>query len=216
MFEINWVKIDPKETALIVVDMQNDFCSPNGLYDRLGKDIKPYRKIIPNVKILIEACRKKGITIFYTRATREPSGIDSLHTRHKILPETRRFTAEKDLCVEGTWGSEIIPELKPKQESYIIRKRRDSAFQDTPLRLLLTSLDKNILIFSGIDTYVCIESTVRDGFNQDFDIIVISDCTASINEKFYATSLSQIGKAFGLILTLKKFVNSLEYMSLKQ
>ncbi|MEX2721494.1 MAG: isochorismatase family protein, partial [Candidatus Wukongarchaeota archaeon] len=61
-----------------------------------------------------------------------------------------------------------------------------------------------------IDTYICVESTVRDGFNQDFDIIVISECTASINEKFYATSLSQIGKAFGLVLTLKKFVNSLE------
>jgi ureidoacrylate peracid hydrolase len=209
------MKVDPKETALIVVDMQNDFCSPNGLYDRLGKDIEPYRKIIPNVKRLIEVCRKKGITIFFTRATREPSGIDSLHTRHKLLPETRKFTAEKDLCVEGTWGSEIIPELNPKPDDYIIRKRRDSAFQDTPLRLLLTSLDKNILVFSGIDTQICVESTVRDGFNQDFDIIVISDCTASINENFYASSLAEIGSTFGLVLTLKEFINSLAYITFK-
>ncbi len=210
MLKITQVKIDSKETALLVIDMQNDFCSPNGLYDKLGKDIEPYRKIIPNVKRLIKACRKKDITIFFTRATREPSGIDSLHTRHKLLPENRRFTAEKDLCVEGTWGSEIIPELKSTPEDYIVRKRRDSAFQDTSLRLLLTSLDKNILVFSGIDTQICVESTIRDGFNQDFDIIVISDCTASINENFHASSLEEIGTAFGLVLTLKEFINSLE------
>lgn len=210
VLEISWLKIDRKETALLVIDMQNDFCSPSGLYDKLGKDIEPYRKIIPNVKRLIETCKKKSITVFYTRATREPSGVDSLHTRHKILPESRRFTAEKDLCVEGTWGSEIIPELKPTPEDYIIRKRRDSAFQDTPLRLLLTSLDKNILVFSGLDLHVCVESTVRDGFNQDFDIIVISDCTASIKENFYTSSLAEIAMAFGLVLTSKEFTNSLE------
>jgi ureidoacrylate peracid hydrolase len=175
--------------GLIIIDMQNGFVSKGGSYDRLGMNIENYRKIIPKVQELISFCRNEDIPIFYTQAVREPSGIDLLLNVHRVMPKTREERLEKmPICVRGTWDARIIDEIKPKAKDHIILKRRDSAFQDTELRVWLRSVGINTLIFCGVDTSICVETSLRDAFNQEYDIILVSDATASGIKKHYDTT----------------------------
>ena len=110
-----------------------------------------YEKIIPAVQELLNFCRSKGIPIFYTQAVREVSGIDLLLNVHKLLPRTREERLQKiPICVRVTCDAQVIDEIKPKENDHVIIKRRDSAFQDTELRVWLQSVGINILIFCGI------------------------------------------------------------------
>ncbi len=191
--------------ALIVVDMQNGFVSKDGSYDKLGMNTSNYRNIISNLKDLIEFCRIKKIPIFYTEAVREASGIDLLTRVHNFLPKLRQERLKFPICVRGTWDAATIDELKPKGEDHVVIKRRDSAFQDTELRVWLQSEGINMLIFAGIDTSICVESSLREGFNLGYDVTLISDATASGNEEHFKTTLERISDYYGLVMSVDRF-----------
>jgi ureidoacrylate peracid hydrolase len=110
---------------------------------------------------------------------------------HRILPRTREERLEVPICVRGTWDAEIIDEVKPNENDHIIIKRRDSAFQDTELRVWLQSVGINTLIFCGVDTSICVETSLRDGFNLGYGVILISDATSSGMKKHYETTLEK-------------------------
>lgn len=192
--------------GLIVVDMQNGFVGKGGSYDKLGMNIESYRQVIPEIQKLLKFCRNEGIPIFYTQAVREPSGIDLLLNDHRVLPRTREERLEKiPICVRGTWDADIIDEIKPTDEDHIIIKRRDSAFQDTELRVWLRSVGVNTLIFCGVDTSICVETSLRDGFNQGYDVILIADATASGIKKHYDTTLERVRDYYGIVTHLHEF-----------
>src|SRR5678815_2532619 len=153
----NGRKIAP---ALIVVDMQNGFVSIGGSYDKLGMNTSNYREIIPKLKNVIDFCRGKEIPIFYTEAVKEASGIDVLKKIHNFLPKTRQERLKVPICVRGTWDGVTIDELKPTENDHVVIKRRDSAFQDTELRVWLQSEGINLLFFTGIDTSICVETSL--------------------------------------------------------
>ncbi len=205
--------------GLIVVDMQNGFVSNGGSYDRLGMNIENYQKVIPKIKELINFCRKEDIPIFYTEAVREPSGIDLLVNVHNILPRTREERLQNQnipICVRGTWDAHTIDEIKPTKEDHIIIKRRDSVFQDTELRMWLNTLKINTLIFCGIDTSICVETSLRDGFNIGYDTILVSDATASGINKHYDTTIERVRDYYGIVTdlhNLEKIIKKLEQIS---
>jgi ureidoacrylate peracid hydrolase len=191
--------------ALIVVDMQNGFVSKGGSYDRLGMNTPNYREIIPKLKDLIDFCRNMEIPIFYTEAVREASGIDMLTKIHNLLPKSRQERLKFPICIRGTWDGLTINELKPKEEDHVVIKRRDSAFQDTELRVWLQSEGINLLVFTGIDTSICVETSLRDGFNIGYDVIVISDATASGDKRHYETTLERVRDYYGLVMNIARF-----------
>jgi ureidoacrylate peracid hydrolase len=202
--------------GLIVVDVQNGFVSKGGSYDKLGMNTGEYRKIIPAVQELLSFCRSKNIPIFYTEAVREASGIDLLLNVHRILPRTREERLKIPICVRGTWDADIIDEIKPNDNDHIIIKRRDSAFQDTELRVWLQSVGINTLIFCGVDTSICVETSLRDGFNLGYDVILISDATSSGIKKHYETTLERVHDYYGLVMdlsSLRKMLNAFESVS---
>jgi len=206
--------------GLIVVDMQNGFVSKDGSYDKLGMNIENYQKVIPKIKDLIDFCREENIPIFYTEAVREPSGIDLMIHVHNILPRTREERLQNQnipICVRGTWDAQTIDELKPSaEEDHVIIKRRDSAFQDTELRMWLNTLKINTLIFCGIDTSICVETSLRDGFNIGYDVILVSDATASGINKHYDTTLERVRDYYGIVSdfsNLQKIIKKLEQIS---
>jgi ureidoacrylate peracid hydrolase len=202
--------------GLIVVDIQNGFVSKGGSYDKLGMNTGEYRKIIPAVQELLSFCRSKSIPIFYTEAVREASGIDLLFNVHRILPRTREERLKIPICVRGTWDADIVDEIKPNENDHIIIKRRDSAFQDTELRVWLQSVGINTLIFCGVDTSICVETSLRDGFNLGYDVILISDATSSGIKKHYETTLERVHDYYGLVMdlsSLKKMLNVFESVS---
>ena len=191
--------------ALVVIDMQNGFVSKGGSYDKIGMNTSMYREIIPKIKDLIEFCRSMGIPVFYTEAVKESSGIDILTNIHNILPKSRQERLKVPICIRGTWDGVTIDELKPKENDPVVIKRRDSAFQDTEFRIWLQSQGINLLVFTGIDTSICVETSLRDGFNIGYDVMVISDATASGDKRHYETTLERVRDYYGLVLDTEKF-----------
>ncbi|MGB8102046.1 MAG: isochorismatase family cysteine hydrolase [Nitrososphaeraceae archaeon] len=198
--------------GLLVIDMQNGFVSKGGSYNKLGMNIKNYRKVIPTIQNLIAFCKHEAIPIFYTQAVRERSGIDLLTNVHMILPRTREERLKVPITVRGTWDSRVIDELKPARSDHVIIKRRDSAFQDTELRVWLQSVGINTLVFCGVDTSICVETSLRDGFNLGYDIILISDATASGISKHYETTLERVGDYYGVVTRLRDFRKIVELL----
>jgi ureidoacrylate peracid hydrolase len=198
--------------ALIVVDMQNGFVSKGGSYDKIGMNTSNYREIIPKLKDVIEFCRSMEIPIFYTEAVKEASGIDVLTKVHNFLPKSRQERHKVPICIRGTWDGVTIDELKPKENDPVVIKRRDSAFQDTELRVWLQSEGINFLIFTGIDTSICVETSLREGFNMGYDVAMISDATASGYPDHYRTTLERVRDYYGLVMDAERFKKAMNNM----
>ena len=195
--------------ALLVIDMQNGFVSKGGSYDLMGLNISKYRDVVPSLKQLIGFCRKVKIPIFYSQAVREESGIDLLTRSHRILPKSREERIKRrPICIRGSWDAEIVEELKPNFDDHVVIKRRDSVFQDTEVEVWLRSLGIDSIIFAGIDTSICVESSLRDAFNHGYDIILISDATASNNLNHYNSTLDNIRNYYGLVMNLDEFIGN--------
>jgi ureidoacrylate peracid hydrolase len=192
--------------ALVVIDVQNGFVSKGGSYDLLGMDTSNYRQVIPRIRELIDLCRENSIPVFYTQAVRESSGIDLLTRTHKILPKSREERImKKPICVRGTWDADIVEEVAPRPGDHVVIKRRDSAFHDTEIKVWLSSLGIDTLIFSGIDTSICVETSLRDAFNLGYDVVLIADATISSNRKHYESTIDNIKDYYGLVMNLSEF-----------
>jgi ureidoacrylate peracid hydrolase len=196
--------------ALLVIDVQNGFVSKGGSYDLLGMETSHYREVIPKIRDLINLCKNIRIPIFYTQAVRESSGIDLLTRSHKILPKSREERIKKKpICVRETWDAEIVDEIKPSENDHVVIKRRDSAFHDTEIEVWLRSLKIDTLIFCGIDTSICVETSLRDAFNIGYDVVLISDATASNNKKHYESTLENVKGYYGIVMDMKELGQSL-------
>jgi ureidoacrylate peracid hydrolase len=191
--------------ALIVTDVQNGFVSKGGSYDLLGMEISHYREVIPKIRDLITTCRDARIPVFYTQAVREASGIDLLTKTHKILPKSREERIMKrPICIRGTWDADIVEDIKPLEDDHVVIKRRDSAFHDTEIGVWLRSTGVDTLIFCGIDTSICVETSLREAFNVGYDIILVSDATASSNRKHYESTLENVKDYYGIVIELNE------------
>jgi ureidoacrylate peracid hydrolase len=196
--------------TLTIIDIQNGFVSDRGSFYKFGYDISSYQKIIPVIQDIYRKVKSLKIPVFFSQALREKSGIDMLDKYHRILPRKRRERIRKlPLCVRGTWDSEFVDGLKPAEDDLVVHKRRDSIFQDTEFELWLRSLGVDTIIFTGIDTSICVESSLRDAFNRGWDVILISDATASLNAQFYQTTISETMENFGLVLNSQELFDNL-------
>ena len=197
------------QPALLVIDMQNGFVSKGGSYDLMGLNVSKYSDVVPSLKRLIAFCRKVKIPIFYSQAVREESGIDLLTRSHRILPKSREERIKRrPICIRGSWDAEIVQELKPNFDDHVVIKRRDSVFQDTEVEVWLRSLGIDSIIFAGIDTSICVESSLRDAFNHGYDVVLISDATASNNLNHYNSTLDNIRNYYGIVMNLEEFIGN--------
>src|SRR5919106_1625973 len=135
-------------------------------------------------------------------------GMDTSNYR-AVVPKIREERIIKvPICVRGTWDAQTIDELKPTYADHVIIKRRDSAFQDTEINAWLRALGINTIIFAGVDTSICVETSLRDGFNQGYDVILISDTTASANKEHYNTTLERVRDYYGVVMDFERLANS--------
>jgi len=196
--------------ALMIIDVQNGFVSKGGSYDILGMDVSHYREVIPRIRDLISMCRDARIPVFYTQAVREASGIDLLTKTHKILPKSREERIKKrPICIRGTWDADIVDDIKPQENDHVVIKRRDSAFHDTETGVWLRSIGVDTLIFCGVDTSICVETSLREAFNIGYDVILVSDATASSNRKHYESTLENVRDYYGIVVDSREL---LEYL----
>ncbi len=192
--------IDPQKTALLVIDMQNDFCHPNGVSAQHGFDVSSIEAMLPSMIRLIENARRIGLKIIFIRTTHD-DWTDS--NAIKSLPRYQVWSNK--LCRPGTWGAEYYG-VSPEPDDFVITKHRNSAFINTSLDLVLRSIGMKTIIVTGVTTHVCVESTVRDGFQYDYFPIVPSDCTATGNSdpQVLKSTLDRIDGRWGKVVTAEE------------
>ena len=176
------VEIGLDQSALVVVDMQNAFASKGGMLDLAGPDISAAAAVVKVNKKLIDAAREAGVKIVYLQVGYKPDLRDAggplSPNYHKELGlRTMRARPELDgkLLVHGTWDWEIVDALKPQPGDLVIRKSRYSGFAGTTLDNDLRALNIRYLFFTGIATNVCVESTARDAYFQEYWPIMVED-----------------------------------------
>lgn len=188
-----------KETALMVIDMQNAFTSYDGSIGKNGGDMSMCQNTIQPIKNLIETSRQHGILDIWTQQEHYPD--DVTRERHRIPPHTKSTVAVPPALVRDR-DSEIIPELQPyiQHDTEIIHKHRFSSFLDTRLETLLRMKGIRFLLICGISTPLCVESTARDAYQRDFDVVVVSDAVATTSKELHDNSLKIISTYFGRVL----------------
>jgi nicotinamidase-related amidase len=185
--------VDPAHTALVVVDMQRDFCIPGGAFDNLGIDISMYPPMIPRLARLIEGARAAGVRIVYIQMTQLPNrAIESpaqirfnLRMHLASIGEVEPLTYTAD----GSEGQMVIDELAPQAGDLIVKKYRSSAFWGTNLDMLLRSNAIQSVVMTGCTTEGCVESTARDALFNDYYVVLAEDCVASDDRAQHDASL---------------------------
>ena len=180
------ITIDTSTTAVIVVDMQNDFGSKGGMFERAGIDISGIQKAVAPTAHVLDAARKSGIKIVYLKMAYQPDlsdlgTADSVNrVRHLQLGVGQHVTAPDGspsrVLVRDTWNSEIIDELEPHGDDIVLYKTRFSGFYKTDLDERLRALGVKHLIVTGCTTSICVESTVRDAMFRDYLCVLLTDC----------------------------------------
>jgi nicotinamidase-related amidase len=193
---------DPATTALIVIDMQRDFVEPGGFGAALGNDVSLLQAIIPTVARLIDGCRVAGVPVIHTRECHRPDLSD--------CPPAKRLRGKPALrigdpgpmgriLIAGEPGAGIVAELAPLPGEKVIDKPGKGAFYATDLGEYLAGLGTKSLIFAGVTTEVCVQTTMREANDRGFDCLLAHDATESYFPAFKAAALEMI-RAQGAIV----------------
>jgi ureidoacrylate peracid hydrolase len=180
--------IDPARTAVIVVDMQNDFGAGGGMFARAGIDISGIRNVVAPTARVLAAARHSGIKVVYLKMGFKPdlsdAGLPDSPTwlKHVPLRAGEPVTAPDGtngrILIRDTWNTDIVDELAPERDDIVLYKHRFSGFYETDLDATLARLGIETLIFTGCTTSVCVESTLRDAMFHDYHCLLLEDCTA--------------------------------------
>src|SRR5579883_146686 len=182
-------RVAPAHTALLVVDMQNDYCSPGGASDRNGRDVSSAQAIIPPIARLVAAARTAGVRIVFLKYTVGPgeAGLSG----PEIMRRGRIF-ANVESTIKGTWGHDIVDGIGYLPDSdLVIEKRRLSAFVGTELDHYLKGWAKTVVV-TGTVTQGCVETTVRDAACYDYYVAVPADCVATTTPELQAAGLASM------------------------
>ena len=192
--------IDPRETTLLVVDMQNGFCDPQGAMARAGVNYFPQNRIVPAVKELVSVCRRAGIHVAWSLQRHYPD--DLTRKKHRIPSHLTKLGAIP--CLKDTWDAELVAQLKGDvlPEDDVFEKHRSSCFYNTTLEVKLRMRGMTTLIVCGVATNYCVESTIRDAYARDYDIVVVEDCVATLWEDLHRATLRNVELFYGTVVSL--------------
>jgi ureidoacrylate peracid hydrolase len=171
--------VDPQHTALVIVDVQKDFCYPGGWVDKQGGNFKTAAGILPAITRAVSTAREVGALLVYVQQSVPPRHL--WHSGAWIRHYTQGLKIAPDLygCVENTWGWEIADEIKPREKDIVIRKTRSSSFVGTPLVQILRVYKIKTVIVCGYTTNTCVAVTLRDALWYDFYSVALLDCMQS-------------------------------------
>ena len=212
--EVNWTfeeLVYPQHVALLVIDIQKDFCDDDGAMARLGKDLSVVKAMLPRLLNLIEFARGHNIKVIFTRRVNSAL-TDSLSHRRQL---SRGGALE--VALDGTPGVDFSKGFEPKDSDYVLVKRRYSAFTGTELDLVLRSNGVRTIVLTGVATNACVESTARDGFMLDYHVVLLSDCCATYDSPdLHEATLRNAEMYFATVASFDQLVNVWQGLSRKR
>lgn len=193
-------RIDPAHTALLIIDMQKDFCCDGFATDRAGRPLDAAKSIVPRLETLLASAREAGVLVCHVGFLTLP---DHLSDSGPWLTQRRRSTYASDkIAIVGDEGADFIPELSPAPGEIEIRKHRYSAFKGTDLDMILRAHEIKTVIPTGVSTNVCVETTLRDAFEHSYYVCVPEDACASWDMELHAATMKNVTARFGLVTSI--------------
>jgi len=193
--------LDPTTSALVVVDVQNDFCHPDGAAAKMGLDITAVQEAVPRIVELIGAARDADVPRIYLRG--EHSHWFNTDAWLRRGTKGHSINAPKVPIVEaGSWGADFF-EVDPQPDELVVTKHRYSGFAYTPLELALQTLRTRNVVLCGTATNVCVEATARDAIMRGYYPVVIADCVAGGHADLHGAALKDMAEFLGAVVSLK-------------
>ena len=197
-------KVAPAHTALAVVDVQNDFCSPEGMMSAEGLDVSAAVVTAERLENFIAAARRAGVLVVFVRSVL--SSDDNRYLSDVILEQATRRRAGsytlRPVCVDGSFGGDYYGNVRPAPGDPVVTKHRYSAFLRTDLETVLRTDGIRTVVLAGVATNVCVETTARDAFMRDFYVVLCSDGTAAYSDAEHEATLTTIDRFFGQVASI--------------
>lgn len=205
---------DIDRSALLIVDMQNDFLHRDGSFSHIARehpeaniDMRFLVGTIPNVKGLADAFRAAGRPVVYLAHVLKTDYSDAAFPYWRVGIEPA--SGNRAHCVEGTWGAQIIDELKPQEGEHLVVKKGFGGFSNTPLDTVLRNLGVTTCVVSGVTTCVCMSTTVRGGVEYNYRMILVSDAVAEVDQVTHETELGTMARIFADVKTTDEVIGIL-------
>jgi len=196
------LKVKPVHCAILLVDVQNDFCAEGGAMDREGNDLSMAQAMVSRLERLVEAARSAGVRCVWIKNVYNTG--PNFYLSEVWLEQAARtrngLYVHDPVCQAGEWNGDFY-RIRPNPDEVVVIKHRYGAFESTDLDLVLRSQGIRTVIMTGVATNVCVETTARQAFMRDYYVVFTSDCTATYSQQAHDMTLQNIGKFFGQVVT---------------
>jgi ureidoacrylate peracid hydrolase len=191
--------LDPSKTALLVIDMQNAFCHPEGTLGISGVDVESAQRAIPAVARLVGSCKEAGIPVIWSQQVHFTA--DAGRARKRLPSHTQKRARVSALA--GTWDAQLVDELAVLADdpSLVFTKHRFGCFYETRLDAMLRMLGTEALLVSGATANACVETTLREAYLRDYDVVAVTDCIAAVRPEWEPLAHDVWGQYFGVLTT---------------
>ena len=193
--------LKPQKSAILVIDMQNDFCHPQGHFGKQDFDLSHILEMVPCLNWFVETARKQEVMIIHVR-----SFLDEESLTPPMIARNKQLGRQKGICLKGSWGSEFYQIFSDKND-VVLTKHAYSAFIGTNLQASLSERGIQTLMVTGVLTNVCCESTLRHGFMLGFYTFLVEDCCASIDKAAHLAAVDNVQKYFGWVVKSQDAIN---------
>ena len=197
-------KLTPSHAALIVVDMQNDFCAEGGMMAKEGLDLGAVQAMAKRMPALIAAAKSAGALVVFIRNVYSTN--TNIYLSDSWLEQAARKRAgsytEREVCADGSWEGDFYGDIRPEPGDPVVTKHRFSAFHNTDLDTILRAHGIRTIVMTGVATNVCVETTAREGFVRDYYIVFSSDGTACYAPEDQEATLRNIDQYFGEVASV--------------